>query len=151
MTCIDVKQPVHTGSQILSPKSLEVNPCNLSHWEHGSWDLPLHTGSQVWHGCLHGNIFWRRGLRLVLRIVLSKMLDPTLKPSPTNMFAWNNEDLTLMIVNHMSMVSWGSKVGTLPPCWDLLTWVGLGTWDPTWTNPKYVVARCIHGFCPMRS
>ena len=30
-----------------SPKSLEVNPCNLSHLEHGSWDLPLHTGSQV--------------------------------------------------------------------------------------------------------
>ena len=25
------------------------------------------------------------------------------------------------------MVSWGSKVGTLPPHWDLLPWVGLGT------------------------
>jgi hypothetical protein len=26
-----------------SPKSLEVNLCNLSRWEHGSWELPLHT------------------------------------------------------------------------------------------------------------
>ena len=27
--------------------SLEVDPCNLSRREHGSCDLPLHTGSQV--------------------------------------------------------------------------------------------------------
>ena len=39
--------PVHTGSQVLSPKSHEVNLCDLNHWEHGSWDLPLHMGSQV--------------------------------------------------------------------------------------------------------
>ena len=32
------------GSQVLSPKSHEVNPCNLNRQEHGSWDLPLHTG-----------------------------------------------------------------------------------------------------------
>ena len=34
------------------PKSLEVNPCNLNRWGHGSWDLPLHTGlkSQVTWG-----------------------------------------------------------------------------------------------------
>ena len=36
------------GSQaLIKPKSLEVNMCNLSHWEHESWDLALHTGSQV--------------------------------------------------------------------------------------------------------
>ena len=29
---------------IPSLKSLQVNPCNLSRREHGSWDLPLHTG-----------------------------------------------------------------------------------------------------------
>ena len=28
------------------------------------------------------------------------------------------------------MMSWSSKVGTSPLCWDLLTWVGLGSWDP---------------------
>ena len=32
---------VYEGSQVLSPKSLEVNPCNLIHWEHGSWDFPF--------------------------------------------------------------------------------------------------------------
>ena len=32
--------------RVPSPKSLEVNPCNLSRWEHGSLDLPLHTRSQ---------------------------------------------------------------------------------------------------------
>ena len=32
-----------------------------------------------------------------------------------------------MIINHILMVIGGSKVGTLPPCWDLLTWVG--TWE----------------------
>ena len=27
--------------------SLEINPCNLNHWERWSWDLPLHTSPQV--------------------------------------------------------------------------------------------------------
>ena len=39
--------PLHMGPQVLSPKSHEVNPCKLNCWEHGSWGLPLHTGSQV--------------------------------------------------------------------------------------------------------
>ena len=39
--------PVHVRSQVPSPKSREVNQCNLNRWEHGSWDLPLHTGLQV--------------------------------------------------------------------------------------------------------
>ena len=29
------------GPQVLSPKSLEINLCNVNHSEHGSWDLPL--------------------------------------------------------------------------------------------------------------
>ena len=33
--------------QVLSPSSLEVNPCNLIYEEHGSWDLPIRKGSQV--------------------------------------------------------------------------------------------------------
>ena len=57
-------------------------------------------------------------------------------PSPKSheCFCINNQDPFLMIISHILMVSWGSKVGTLPPCWDLLTWVGLGTWDSMWTN-----------------
>ena len=35
-------RPVHMGRN-----SLEVDPCNLSHWEYGSRDLPLHMGSHV--------------------------------------------------------------------------------------------------------
>jgi hypothetical protein len=30
-----------------SPKSLEVNPCNLSRWEHGRWKFTTSHGSQV--------------------------------------------------------------------------------------------------------
>jgi len=38
--------PVHVGSPSYSLKSLEVNRCNLTRWEHKSWDLPLHTRSR---------------------------------------------------------------------------------------------------------
>ena len=48
----------------------------------------------------------------MLRVGLSKKLDPTLNTS--------NQDPTLIIMNHILMVSQGSKVGTLPPIWDLL-------------------------------
>ena len=34
---------------------------------------------------------------------------------------------TLMCISHIKMVSWGSKVGPSPPCWELLTCMGLGT------------------------
>ena len=47
-------RPYGRFTHVPSPKSVEVNPCNLSRWEQGSWDLPLHKGSQVWHGCLQG-------------------------------------------------------------------------------------------------
>ena len=129
---VDYLRPVYAGSRVLHPKSLEINPCNLSCWEHGSWDLPFHTGShnlksQLWHGCLHGNTFWRWGLGHVLRVGLSKKLDLTFHKSFINIFAWNNQDLPLMIINHVLMVFLGSNVGTFPPRWDLLTWVGLGT------------------------
>ena len=83
--------------------------------------------SQVWHGCLHNNTFWRWGLGQVLRVRSSKKLDPTLHISPVNCFVSNNQDPPLKIDNHILTISWGSKVGILPPCWDLLTWVGLGT------------------------
>ena len=42
-----IVQLVHERSQVLSPKPLEVNPCNLSRWEQGSWDLSLHTGPKA--------------------------------------------------------------------------------------------------------
>jgi hypothetical protein len=57
----------------------------------------------------------------VLRFGLSKKLDPTLNTSPMNSVAYNNQDLTLMIANHIVNGFSRLKVGALPPCWDLLT------------------------------
>ena len=122
--------PVHTRFQVLSPNSLEVNMCNLTHREHGSWDLPIHMISQVqvpsmtWVSTWQH--FWRWGLEFVLWVGLSKKLNP-IRTHKFEIFCTINQDLTLIIF-------WGSKVGTLPPCWDSLTWVGLGTWDPMWTS-----------------
>ena len=71
--------------------------------------------SQVWHGCLHGNTLWRWGLGLMLRVGLSKKLDPTLYTSPVGILAWAHQDPTLTITNLILMVSWSSKVGTWFP------------------------------------
>ena len=58
-----------------------------------------------------------------MRVGSSFFLDPTLNASPANMVASNRQDPLSMIINNVLMVSRGSKVGTLPACWDL----GLGT------------------------
>ena len=57
----------------------------------------------------------------MLIVGLSKMLNPTLNTSHANIFAYNYQSSTLMTINHVLTVSWESKVGILPPCWDLLT------------------------------
>jgi hypothetical protein len=93
--------------------------------------------SQVWHGCLHGNTSWRWGFVLVLGVGSSNKVDLTLNTCPVNTLVWNKQDSLLMIMKCILMVSWCSKVGTLPRCWDLLTWVRLGTWDLMWTNHDY--------------
>ena len=100
-------------------KSLHSQPWRV-------WKLGLTTShgvpspkSQVCHKCLHGNSFGRQGLGLVLRAGLSKKLDPTLNVSPANISPYYNQELTLMVINHILMTSWDSKVWTSPPCWDL--------------------------------
>ena len=95
-----------SSHMVPSPKSLEVNPCNLSYWEHGRADLPLHTRSssaksQVWHGC---NTFWRWVWRQKAR--------PNSQHKSREYFAENNQDPTWMRINHTLIVSWGSKVRT---------------------------------------
>jgi hypothetical protein len=58
----------------------------------------------------------------VLRVRQSKKPDATLHTNPVSfsfLFNINNEDLTSMKVNHILTVFLSSKVGTLPPCWDL--------------------------------
>jgi hypothetical protein len=52
----------------------------------------------------------------VLRVGSSKKLDPTLNATLANICVLNYQDMTLMIINHISSVYWDSKVGTLPPC-----------------------------------
>ena len=56
-----------------------------------------------------------------------------------NFFAWNNEDPTLTIINPILIMSSGPKDVTLPSCWDLLIWVGLGTSYPTWIGLECIV------------
>ena len=41
----------------------------------------------------------------MLRVGSSQKLDPTLNPSPMNSFAYNNQDPTLMIINHILVIT----------------------------------------------
>ena len=71
------------GSQVPSPKPLEFNMCNLNRWEHGSWDLPLYTGSQVLSPKYDMDAYMTTFFEgetggLALRVGSSKKLDPTL-------------------------------------------------------------------------
>ena len=125
---------VHMGlkSQVTWGQSMQSQPL-------GGWKLGFTSShgvsslkSQLWHGCLHDDTFWRWDLGLGMQVGSSKKLDPTLIPSLVSIIAWNNQDLTLMILNHILVIAWGLQVGTLSPCWDLLTWVG--TRDPVWAG-----------------
>ena len=86
--------PLYTWSQILSVKSLEVIPVQSQLLR--AWMLGLTTShgvlspkSQVWHGCLHDDTYWRWGLGFVLRVGLSKKLDPTLNTSLSHFLHYN--------------------------------------------------------------
>ena len=117
------------GSQVLGPKSLEVSPCNLNHWEHGSWDLPLHTGPKSQVPSMTWMRTWQHLLKVRLEIGVESWLEEKATPNKSCKYFYIKSSRPSIIINHGRMVSWGSQVGTLPPCWDLLTWVGLGTWD----------------------
>ena len=71
------------NSQVLSPTSLEVHPCNLDHWERMEvWDLSLHMGSLLLSpkydvDAYMATFFWRQDSELVLRVGSSKKPDPT--------------------------------------------------------------------------
>ena len=116
------------GSQVVSPKPLEVNLCNANHWEHGGWELLLHKGPKYDMDAYMPTLCWDEAWDFVLRVGLSKLLDSPLHKSHAKKFhGIINQDPTLMINNHILMTSWGSKVTTLSPCWDLLAWVGIST------------------------
>ena len=77
--------------------------------------------NMTWIPTRHHFLGVRLGTCVENRVELSANLDPTLNTSPANIFAQDNQDPTIMIINHILMVSWGSKAGTLPPCWHLLS------------------------------
>ena len=104
------KSQLHMASQVLSLK----------------YDICVHMAT--FYGGEDCDFFWELGQ--------AKKLNSILNTIPPNIFAWHNQDLTLLNVNLISMIFRGSKVGTLSPYWDSLTWVGLGSWDPMWTSPK---------------
>jgi hypothetical protein len=94
------------------------------------WDLLLHTRSQVWHGCLHDDTFWRWGLGLVLRVGSSKMLDPTLDKSLKKILLeviiFNFNEYKTYFIDLWRLKSWDfASISGLAK----LTWVGCGTWD----------------------
>ena len=47
----------------------------------------------------------------MLSVGASKKLDPTLNPSLANILAYNNQDPTLRIINHILMVFEARKLG----------------------------------------
>ena len=128
-------RPGHTGSRVLTPKSLEVSPCNLSHWEHGSGDfVTTHKVPSPKHDMNACTTTFFVGDGLLLRVGSNRMGDLTLNTSPNEYFTIKIIKIpTATIINHTLMTSWDSKVGTWPPCWDL----GLGTWDSMRTGSSY--------------
>ena len=60
------------GSQITWGQFVQSQPLRAWKLELTISHGVLRFKSQVWHGCLHGNTFWRWGLGLVLRVRLSK-------------------------------------------------------------------------------
>jgi hypothetical protein len=78
---------VHKGSHVTWGQFMQFRPLR-------TWKLGLATShgvpsfkSQVWHGCIHGNNVWRRGLGLILRVGSSQKLHPTLNTRPANVYA----------------------------------------------------------------
>lgn len=100
-------------------KSFDINPwSNFGLWKLGSWN-PLHTGSQVWNGCLHGNILWRWGSGLCWE---SSRVEPSKKLHNFVWLVWVtiwSYMLLYQIYTNIIVVSWGWKVGTWWHGWDL--------------------------------
>ena len=124
-------------SQLTRGRSVQSQP--LRAWKLGltaSHGFPS-PKSRLWHGCLHGNTFWRWGWGLVLGVGSSRMLDPTLNPSPTIIFAWNKQDPVLMIFSHVWIVLWDSRVGT----WDSM-WIGPCSRGASSQSRAHLQSRC---------
>jgi hypothetical protein len=113
----------HMASQVLSPKSLEVNPCNPICLR--ARESELHTRSQVispkydmdtYMATPFGGEAWDSGWKLGQAKNYTQL--PTQVPWTIILHKTIKTPSFMKKPNHILMVSWGSKVGTLPPCWD---------------------------------
>ena len=117
-----------TQSEVMSPTSLEVNLCILNYWEHGSWDLPLHT----WHRILTA---W---LRTCVESWVVKKSRPNLQHKSQDFLHMINNILWLLSFNECT--PYFSAFVRLTS-WDFASVLGVAdmseTWDPMWTGPKF--------------
>ena len=136
--------PCLCSDTIVKPHSYSIHQ---GLWTRGPWNIrsiqdPSVTQgritrgpkSQVWHGYLHDNTFWRRSSGLVLGIGSNKKLDPTFNTTPASICVRNNQDPLLLISNHILMVSRGLTspiLANTSGTWDLgphVTWP-LMSWE----------------------
>ena len=136
------------GSHVSSPKSksLEVNLCNLYHWENGSWDLLCYTWFQVLSFMYDMNdymttFFGGEAWDLCWELGQAKKLTPTFDKSPHNMFLLKITKIRLSWWLTMFLwFSWCSKVETSPPCESALLACGSPVLDPcyyTYLGPPH--------------
>ena len=102
-------------SQVPSLKALEVNLCNLNRREDKSWDLPLHTGSQVLSSKYDINTYIITLLGGEVGTYVESCVDQRAKTNSQHKsckyFCINNQDPTLLIINHILMDFLGSRLG----------------------------------------
>ena len=115
------------GQFIRSPKSLGVDPANPNHWEHGSWDLLLHKGSQVpsmtltptWQHFLEVRLgTWPRSQHKSRECFCIEISEPNFneyEPYCNGVLRLQN--------------------------WDLTSMLGLGSWNPMWTHAQHFSER----------
>ena len=130
----------HKGPKSQAPISFQ---CSLSRWEHGIWDLSLHTRVPS-----PKPPFQFKSIHAILGIksMVVGTYHSTQKARPNS---WHHDFLHQIIkmidATHILTGSRGSKVGTPSPCWNMLAWVWLKTWDPMWTSPWLGPANITHG------
>ena len=124
----DLMLRVSCLSQVLSPKSLAVHPCNLIRWEHGNWDLPLHTVSQALNPSMTWIPTWQHFLTVRLGTCVESWVEHKTKPNSQHKFhKYFRMKQSRSNLNDILTISNGilkaQKLGLRPLCWDL----GLGT------------------------
>ena len=110
------------ASRVPWGQSMRSQP--LTTWKLGlNYHFTWGPESQLWHGCLHDNTFLEVRLgTCVTSWAEQKNWTHLSTQVRRNIFAQNNQDPTLLIWNHVLVITWGSQVET----WDL---------GPMWTGP----------------